>query len=113
MRLPPGTRLCPHDALGSPGAKGLSFGAGTGRLELVVVRLGDEIRAFVNACPHQGATLETLPDRFFDADGRLLVCSLHGASFRPLDGVCVAGPCKGKALAPVAVRIDDSWVCIA
>ena len=42
------------------------------------------------------------------ADGRLIVCSTHGAEFRIADGVCVRGPCHGDALEAVPVTIDGN-----
>jgi len=39
-----------------------------------------------------------------------LVCAAHGASFSLVDGVCVAGPCRGEALRGIAVNASDGEV---
>jgi len=51
-----------------------------------------------------------VPDHFFDAEGRHLVCSTHGAVFRPEDGYCLAGPCAGESLEPVPVEVREGRV---
>lgn len=76
----------------------------SGPLRLILLRRDGAVRAFVNSCPHARAPLDYPPNKFFDFSGRFLLCSLHGALFRPSDGVCIGGPAKGKALTPVAVE---------
>ena len=62
--------------------------------------LGGEIRRFQNVCPHSGGPLTASPIPPLSRDGEHLVCQTHGALFRILDGVCVAGPCLGAKLTP-------------
>ena len=62
--------------------------------------------AYVNSCPHVGTPLDLFPNEFLDEDGRILVCSTHGALFAPDTGHCIAGPCAGDGLTPLPVRID-------
>ncbi len=81
-----------------------------GRAGLILLRHGQTVRAFVNACPHQGTPLEIMPDRFLDATGRFLVCATHGARFRIEDGTCVAGPCLGASLVSVPIRVEGGQV---
>lgn len=76
------------------------------RLDIIVWRDGDALRGFVNQCPHLGLPLETFPDRFLSADGRHLICSAHGAQF-DASGACFAGPCKGAALVPLALGLEE------
>ena len=64
-----------------------------------------QLRAWRNACPHQGRRLDYAPGKFL-IDGGNLVCAAHGATFRRRDGECVAGPCRGESLVEVAVLID-------
>ena len=101
------------DALGDPGAASIVLGRGSARRDVLIVRSGGKIRAFENSCPHQGTPLETLAGAFFDSDRCLLVCSTHGARFRPGDGLCVAGPCAGQALKPVAIELSGGKVLLA
>ena len=100
-----GERLCGLDDLEATGAKGITLGEWPKAREFIVVRDGAQVRAFKNRCPHNSGTLETVPDRFFDADRENLVCSTHGARFRVADGVCISGPCRGEALTKVEIEI--------
>jgi len=72
-----------------------------------VVRRGARAYGYRNECPHVGTPLDWIPDEFMDREGRHLVCSTHGAVFRIEDGLCLAGPCQGDALEPVAVAVRD------
>ncbi len=108
-----GTRLCRLDELPDPGARGFVFGHGTKRTELFVIRRGDRVYGYVNACPHQGTPLETFPDRFLTRDGRQILCTTHGARFRLTDGRCVHGPCKGKALTPLSLVVHRGEIVLA
>lgn len=76
------------------------------------MRRGEGVLAYVNACPHIGTPLDTLPDRFLTADGREFLCSTHGARFRLEDGYCVWGPCEGESLTPAPVRVVDGLVVL-
>lgn len=105
-----GVVLCRTDELGEGQARGFVVGDGARRRDLIVVRRGGVVRAYVNSCPHQGTPLETFPDKFLNEDGSLLVCSTHGARFRVEDGYCVSGPCQGKRLAPIALDIVDGLI---
>jgi ketohexokinase len=103
--------LCRLDELPDPGSRGLLLPLADGTdLSGFLVRHGDRVRAYRNACPHTGAPLEWRPHQFLDADGRLIQCALHGALFTPEDGQCVRGPCAGDALEPVPVAVRDGWV---
>ncbi len=107
-------RLCSLADIADPGGKGITLNAADGaRREIVVIRRGDEVVAYVNACPHIGTTLETFPDRFLTRDQREILCTTHGARFRIADGYCVSGPCLGLSLTPIAIRLSDGEVELA
>lgn len=108
-----GTVLCCVDALSDPGARGFVFGKGGEQIDLFVVRRGNEIRAYLNSCPHIGTPLETLTDRFLTFDNQMILCSTHGAQFTIDDGLCVMGPCKGQSLTPIATEVVDGEVRLA
>ena len=108
-----GTRLCRLDEIADGAARGFELGQGTERLDLFLYRRGTEVVAYVNECPHAGTPLDLLPDQFLAADRRHFQCHTHGAMFRIDDGMCVLGPCLGRALTPVAVRIEDGALLIA
>jgi nitrite reductase/ring-hydroxylating ferredoxin subunit len=70
------------------------------------------MRAYVNRCPHAGHALDLLPGRFLTADGGLIVCASHGALFEKATGYCVAGPCAGRSLTPVALEVRSGYVLL-
>jgi len=109
----PGTELCPLDDLPDPGAKGFYYGTGSQTYGIIVVRRGNEIFGYLNACPHQMTPLEMLPDRFFTRDKRHLLCTTHGARFEPETGKCVSGPCKGASLRTYPLAIKDGVIFVA
>src|SRR2546427_353919 len=57
--------------------------------------------------------LDLWPNEFWSEDGRLFVCSTHGALFEPDTGNCVAGPCAGDALTRLAIRRDGEDVVVS
>lgn len=72
---------------------------------LILRRHGDQLKAWLNICPHAGRRLDYAPGRFLVDQGRL-VCAAHGASFEMDRGECVAGPCRGASLVAVDVTVD-------
>ncbi|HTI67021.1 MAG TPA: Rieske 2Fe-2S domain-containing protein [Caulobacteraceae bacterium] len=100
-----GTALCRLEEIADPGAKGFRFRDGDRLFAGFVVRRGQAVAGYVDSCPHAGWPLALVGDRYLTREKDLLLCSGHGALFRPEDGVCVAGPCVGDRLAawPVAV----------
>lgn len=78
---------------------------------LILLRLPEgRAVAYRNACPHMGIELDWEPRRLLSHDGRWLRCTGHGALFRPEDGMCLAGPCRGESLRAVPVREQDGQV---
>ncbi|HEY5613479.1 MAG TPA: Rieske (2Fe-2S) protein [Lysobacter sp.] len=79
---------------------------------LLLYRQGDQVRAWLNVCPHAGRRLDWAPGQFLRSKDGLLVCAAHGASFELVGGQCVAGPCRGDALraVPVVVRGGAVWL---
>ena len=80
---------------------------------LILYRDGQLVRAWLNVCPHAGRRLDWAPGKFMHSREGLLVCAVHGASFELEGGLCVAGPCRGDALRPVAVEVRDGQVWLA
>jgi nitrite reductase/ring-hydroxylating ferredoxin subunit len=86
---------------------------GEGRDTMFVVRRGDRVFAYRDACPHYDfARMAWKKDEYLNADGSNIQCSAHGALFRIEDGSCVIGPCLGERLTPVALerRGDELWL---
>jgi nitrite reductase/ring-hydroxylating ferredoxin subunit len=102
-------RLCPVSDISENGVKGFpgADGASTG---LIVIRQGDRIYVYENACPHIGTPLDWTPGRFLSADGRYLICATHGAEFTIASGTCISGPCRGDRLTAIDVVIHDGVI---
>lgn len=79
-------------------------GFGPKPAEALLVRFKGKARAFLNVCPHVGTPLDWMPNEFFDAEGKRLLCRTHGALFDPVTGGCLGGPCHGQPLIPVPVK---------
>ena len=77
---------------------------------LVLYREGDDVRAWLNICPHAGRRLDWAPGQFLKSREGSLVCAAHGASFELRRGECVAGPCRGESLRAVSVEVRDGAV---
>jgi nitrite reductase/ring-hydroxylating ferredoxin subunit len=71
-----------------------------------------EPHAYVNSCPHVGTPLDMFPNEFMTDDRSLLICATHGALFAPDSGICLAGPCAGDRLEPLAVRLEGRTVVV-
>lgn len=84
-----------------------------GAESLILHRDGDQVRAWLNVCPHAGRRLDWAPGQFLRSKDGLLVCAVHGAGFELQRGECVAGPCRGASLRAVAVEIRDGDVVLA
>jgi nitrite reductase/ring-hydroxylating ferredoxin subunit len=105
--------VCRLAELEPTGARAFTVGGGDWPLRGFVVRSGDTVRGYVNRCPHAGHPLNLLPHRFLTPDRALILCSSHGALFEKSSGYCVAGPCAGRSLTPVALEIRGGLVIIA
>ena len=104
--------LCPLDSVSDGTARGFTVPDPEGRVEIFVLRRGPGALGYVNSCPHVGTPLDIIPDQFLTADRRHFLCRTHGALFRLEDGHCVAGPCKGKSLEPVPVRVEAGQIVL-
>jgi nitrite reductase/ring-hydroxylating ferredoxin subunit len=105
--------LCRVNELPEGSARGFRFGRGVAVRAVIIVKKGGAIYAYDDACPHMGTPLAFLPGRYFDRDGRELLCATHGARFRVEDGFCLSGPCAGRSLARAAIRIESDVVVLA
>lgn len=59
------------------------------------VRWAGRVHAYLNRCTHVAMEMDWQPNRFFDDSGQWLLCSTHGAAYRPDSGQCAGGPCRG------------------
>jgi len=96
----PRHRLCHTSDIANDSARGFNVD-GT---SVFVVKKFDRLYAYHNRCPHLGVPLEWLPDKFLDTGAELIQCATHGALFVIESGECVAGPCSGQQLRPLALE---------
>ena len=59
------------------------------------IRYNGQAHAYLNRCTHVPMELDYQPNRIFDDSGEWLLCSTHGAAYRPDTGDCGGGPCRG------------------
>jgi nitrite reductase/ring-hydroxylating ferredoxin subunit len=78
------------------------FGRGT---PAFAVRYAGTVHAYLNRCSHVAMELDWQEGVFFDAAGRDLLCSTHGATYDAQSGRCVGGPCNRTPL--VKLRVDE------
>jgi len=105
----PGRLLCRLADIPDPGSRGFELEEGA----IFLVRRGAVLATYVNSCPHTGGPLDWVEDQFLDLERRRILCATHGALFRLEDGHCLAGPCKGKGLTPVAITVTEGEVRLA
>jgi nitrite reductase/ring-hydroxylating ferredoxin subunit len=95
-------------------ARGLRFSYRDGPFDeegILLRTASGEVRAYKNECRHLPVRLdEREPKEIWDAEARHLVCSSHGARYRPADGLCVSGPCQGSHLRALPVVVRDGEV---
>ncbi|MBT8097837.1 MAG: Rieske 2Fe-2S domain-containing protein, partial [Woeseia sp.] len=75
-------------------------------------RQGNAVYAYKNYCKHVGHPLNFKPDSFLTKDQSKIICASHGALYEIDSGLCVAGPCPGKSLTAVDVKVVDGVVMV-
>lgn len=103
-----GTDICNLSDIGNPNTLTVDLDG----FPLLLVRMGEQTHAFVNACPHQYLPLDYKGNKLISADGTKLRCTNHSASFDIKTGVGVEGLGIGCALDIIPIRItnDDQVV---
>jgi 8-oxo-dGTP diphosphatase len=91
-----------------PSLRALAFrkprGDAAGTVSGILVATPDGgARAYRNVCPHVPIPLDRGGEPLLTEEG-FLACRNHGALFAVDDGFCVAGPCAGESLEPIAVE---------
>jgi nitrite reductase/ring-hydroxylating ferredoxin subunit len=80
---------------------------------LFAYRRDEEVRVYVNSCPHLGLPLDIAPGMFLSADASHFICATHWAQFDPATGACVAGPCLGEHLEQMRTAIEGGTLSIS
>jgi nitrite reductase/ring-hydroxylating ferredoxin subunit len=91
------------------GGEGVRFELKQGETTLpaFAVKYDGKVYAYLNQCAHIAMEMDWQAGQFFDLDQRFIMCSTHAALYEPSTGLCIAGPCLGKQLKPVALRLDN------
>jgi Fe-S cluster biogenesis protein NfuA/nitrite reductase/ring-hydroxylating ferredoxin subunit len=74
---------------------------------LILVRLGERLAAYADACAHRGLSLEKA---LLDAEGAVLTCPWHGMKYRALTGECLSA--TDTRLTAYPARIEDGRVWV-
>ncbi|SDC34678.1 Rieske 2Fe-2S domain-containing protein [Natrinema hispanicum] len=102
-------RIAPLADIPTHGTLRCEARSGNRGTELILRRVGDDVTAWRNSCPHKPEV------RLDPGSGAIIrdeqvVCHEHGARFECGNGVCTAGPCRGDALDAIAVTVRDESV---
>ncbi len=79
---------------------------------LIILRRGADLRAFVNACPHQYLPLNHKGDRLLSADGATIRCTNHSAGFDADTGEGIEGLGLGACLDLIPVSVSRGQVVV-
>jgi len=103
--------ICPSGAL-VDGGRGVRFEVEYfgERAPAFAIRARGEVHAYLNRCTHVAMELDWQAGVFFDAEGRHLLCSTHGAEYEAHTGRCLGGPCSGSPLVKLRVEERDAAV---
>lgn len=105
-----GEVLCAITDIVDGAAKELSYRTGSDIHDIFLQRVGQDVYAYVNICPHAGTPLNMDDGKFVEKTGKYLMCHTHGALFQLEDGLCVAGPCNGASLRPVDIKLEEGKI---
>lgn len=109
---PPVVTLCPSTALVDGGRAHVFDLLEYGRpARGFVLRHDGRVVGYLNQCAHVPAEMDWNEGQFLDDSGRWIVCAIHGATYDPADGICIAGPCRGRRLKALQVEERDGQVC--
>lgn len=105
MRETKAVLLCRIEDLADGAARGVSVDGLA--CKVIVVRRGERVHAYLDSCPHYrpGTPMAWRTDAYLNGDGTRLACHSHGAQFDIETGECVIGPCLGRSLTRVPLRI--------
>lgn len=107
--------LCHETEVAEGDAKGFPID-GAPRTKVIVLRHGGRLIGWLDSCPHYpgGTPMAWRTDAYLNKDRTKIVCASHGATFDKETGECELGPCIGKSLTHVPLRVDaDGGVHIA
>lgn len=118
----PGTALTAYQALSDgqvmmlslPQDGAMSPQAGDKPFRLLLLRSGQEIKAYVNRCAHFGVPLAAKQEQLIFRPHATISCNVHYARYRWNDGFCEYGDCEGESLMAIPVTVDgQGQICVA
>jgi nitrite reductase/ring-hydroxylating ferredoxin subunit len=81
---------------------------------VLLLRSGDEVKAYANRCAHFGVPLAAKQELLLFKPHISITCNVHYARYRWADGVCESGDCEGESLIAIPVVVDaQGQICIA
>jgi len=75
-----------------------------------VIRFQGQLVAYENQCRHLPLRLDYESGDFFTRDRQHIICQTHNATYEPLTGLCIRGPCEGLSLKPLKIEVIDGEV---
>lgn len=81
--------------------------ADDGPTAVVLVRIGEAVSVYDDACAHQGFSLERA---MVDAEGGIMTCPWHGMKYQALTGECISAVDKRLTARPARVQDGRVWV---
>ncbi len=107
-----GDVLCRLADIGDRDSRAFTITLSGAEREIFAVRLGDEVFAYVNVCPHRQMPLNWKPDVFLAYDKSRILCIMHAATFDIREGHCLTGPCPGQSLESVPIVVEYGIVSL-
>jgi nitrite reductase/ring-hydroxylating ferredoxin subunit len=108
---PPLQHLCSSEALAERG-KAVVFDVLQWRepARAFALRYDGQPVAYLNRCAHVPAEMDWQEGEFLDSDKRYIMCSIHGAVYDPLTGLCLMGPCTRGRLTKIELTEREGQV---
>ena len=103
-------KLCEFKELSELDSRGFFITELTPPRNIFIVRSKDNVLGYENSCPHTLGPLDWSPDQFLNFDKEYIQCANHGALFEIESGKCVYGPCAGRSLWTVELKVDNGIV---
>lgn len=110
--LSAGDVLCQLEDIEDGEAKEFSYRNNSEIHDIFIQRMGNDIFAYLNVCPHAGTPLNMETGEFMEKSGKYIMCHTHGALFELENGLCVAGPCNGDRLQAVDIKVKNGEIIV-
>ncbi|MFK7963189.1 MAG: Rieske (2Fe-2S) protein [Burkholderiaceae bacterium] len=75
-----------------------------------VIQADGHVYGYLNRCGHVPVELDWPEGQFFDDGAVFIVCATHGATYSPQSGACLGGPCAGRGLVKLDIKIEQDQI---